>query len=45
MADLEKSLDVPVLTSNASLVFAIYEHLKGTELIELDNSLFKKLAA
>lgn len=44
-ASLEKSLDVPVLTSNASLVFAIYEHLKGTELIELDNSLFKKLAA
>lgn len=44
-SSLEKNLNVPVLTSNAAIVFSILEHLKDIESVELDNSLFKKLAA
>jgi maleate isomerase len=41
---LEERLGVPVLTSNASIIFSILEHLGSIGSVELKTSLFKKLA-
>lgn len=42
---LEKDLNVPVITSNAAIVFSILEHLTGMGSIDLDSSLFNRLTA